>query len=302
MKSRMSLLLLLLIQLDLMFQTSADTTDAYATDINACLFSAWPSGANTAVLTGTVSCTGAKQSPLCYAVSGANPAQFVSCYNTQTLTPDFTAHVLGKITGSGRDNTWHDDVGSNGGRFPNYSTGNSSYCSRGHYVPNGDFDTQPERNLTFISTNIAPQWQLFNGGNWANVEAAVRAYTARVDHDIYVFTGTGGQATNPTGTVIKLNTKVIAPEYYWKAICDPGVGSIVFVAENNIGDISTTKTAGCNTLSQTESMGIINCYSLTAAGTNSDFSTFKLPSFHVANCKPGTLGTFMNAELTSNLK
>ena len=65
------------------------------------------------------------------------------------------------------------------------------FCSRGHLTPNGAFNTRAERDLTFIMTNVAPQWQAFNGGNWAAVEQAVKKYVQAVGHDVYVFTGIG---------------------------------------------------------------------------------------------------------------
>ena len=40
-------------------------------------------------------------------------------------------------------------------------------------------------------TNIAPQWQDFNGGNWNAVEQAVKDYATASGHGVYVFTGTG---------------------------------------------------------------------------------------------------------------
>jgi DNA/RNA endonuclease G (NUC1) len=42
-----------------------------------------------------------------------------------------------------------------------------------------------------INTNVAPQWQQFNGINWAALEDAVRKYVDRNKHGVYVFTGTG---------------------------------------------------------------------------------------------------------------
>lgn len=78
------------------------------------------------------------------------------------------------------------------GLYPNYNTKNDQFLSRGHLVANGDFFAKKEKELTFINTNIAPQWQLFNGGNWANVEKAVRDYAKNATRDVYVFTGTGG--------------------------------------------------------------------------------------------------------------
>ena len=65
------------------------------------------------------------------------------------------------------------------------------YCNRGHLVPSGAFNTKNERDLTFIMTNIAPQWLPFNDGNWRSVEDAVKAYANKAGHGVYVFTGTG---------------------------------------------------------------------------------------------------------------
>lgn len=73
---------------------------------------------------------------------------------------------------------------------PTTATGNY-FCSRGHLTPNGAFDTKDERDLTFMMTNVAPQWQEFNAGNWAAVENAVKQYVQSVGHLVYVFTGTG---------------------------------------------------------------------------------------------------------------
>ena len=75
---------------------------------------------------------------------------------------------------------------------PSHVAKNSQYfCSRGHLTPKGAFDTQDERDLTFIMTNVAPQWQQFNGENWRKVEEAVKEYVQAVGHEVYVFTGTG---------------------------------------------------------------------------------------------------------------
>ena len=60
-------------------------------------------------------------------------------------------------------------------------------------VPNADYgQNSPDKAATtFILTNVAPQWQKFNGGNWLNMEKAVRAYTNNKNRNVYVFTGTG---------------------------------------------------------------------------------------------------------------
>ena len=75
--------------------------------------------------------------------------------------------------------------------YKNYDIVKQQFFARGHLTPNADFSTEQERALTMITTNIAPQWQLFNSGNWNNLEAAIRQYATNTNHDLYVFTGTG---------------------------------------------------------------------------------------------------------------
>ena len=41
-----------------------------------------------------------------------------------------------------------------------------------------------------VTTNIAPQWQAFNGGNWQELEKALRSYATKEGHALYVVTGT----------------------------------------------------------------------------------------------------------------
>ncbi|KAK3753496.1 hypothetical protein QZH41_017995 [Actinostola sp. cb2023] len=182
--------------------------------------------------------------------------------------------------------------------YPNFNTNKQQFCSRGHLTPNADFSTADERKLTMINTNIAPQWQLFNGMNWAFLEAAVRKYATNVNRPVYVFTGVGGQAKN--GVVdIKLQGTIVAPQYYWKAICDPTAKeSIVFVGENSVGVISEDKVAGCNGRSQTKKKGVVYCYSLQGAQAAYSTEGFKLPPFG-DNCAPSVKGTFMDALLST---
>ena len=78
--------------------------------------------------------------------------------------------------------------------FNNFEVKKQQFLSRGHLVPNGDFGPLEDRALTFIMTNVAPQWQLFNLRNWGQLEAAVRAYVATKSQQfqgVYVFTGVG---------------------------------------------------------------------------------------------------------------
>ena len=94
------------------------------------------------------------------------------------------------------------------GLFPNYNP-STQFLAKGHLTPNGDFkDDNGERSFTFITTNIAPQWQPFNEGNWRNIEALVKAYADEASQQqqlqqvqgegrkLYIFTGTGTSLLN----------------------------------------------------------------------------------------------------------
>ena len=73
--------------------------DAFDNDINGCLFKDW---ANQGIISNTVQCGGAG---LCYRNNPQDPTLptlFAVCYNTNTLTPDFTGHIVKNFAGGGR--------------------------------------------------------------------------------------------------------------------------------------------------------------------------------------------------------
>ena len=71
----------------------------------------------------------------------------------------------------------------------NYNS-QGQFCARGHLTPNGDFSDPVERERTYVTTNIAPQWQPFNGGNWAVLEKNIRTCATLTSNNLFVFTGT----------------------------------------------------------------------------------------------------------------
>ena len=79
-----------------------------------------------------------------------------------------------------------------GGLYNNFKPPpGQQYLARGHLVPNADFGSDAERALTFVMTNVAPKWQLFNMGNWFALERAIRTYANRKKRKVYVFSGVG---------------------------------------------------------------------------------------------------------------
>jgi endonuclease G len=87
---------------------------------------------------------------------------------------------------------------------------------RGHNVPAGDMTRERGMAQSFSLANMMPQARLNNQGIWAKrVEEATRMYVKRAQGDIYVFTGSTGQA----GSIGK--SKVTIPTHLYKLIFDP---------------------------------------------------------------------------------
>jgi hypothetical protein len=115
---------------------------------------------------------------------------------------------------------------------------------------------------------------------------------------LYLYINTGGQAKDGNGADLKLNNRVVVPKWYWKAVCDPiAKESIVFVAQNNVGDKSKVKENKCG-IDQTSERGVILCYSYEDARKEADYLDFKLPPFHKTNCQPSIKGANFMAELS----
>ena len=72
----------------------------------------------------------------------------------------------------------------------NFNIVRNQFCARGHLTPNADFSDGNERARTYVTTNIAPQWQLFNGGNWQRLETIIRGYATSSKNHQFVITGT----------------------------------------------------------------------------------------------------------------
>ena len=52
----------------------------------------------------------------------------------------------------------------------------SIYFAKGHISPDAAFVYDAEQDATYFYSNVAPQFQSFNNGNWKALERAVRDY------------------------------------------------------------------------------------------------------------------------------
>lgn len=87
---------------------------------------------------------------------------------------------------------------------------------RGHNVPAGDMTSERGMAQSFSLANMMPQARQNNQGIWAKrVEEPTRMYVKRAQGDVYVFTGSVGNA----GSIGK--SKVTIPIHLYKLIYDP---------------------------------------------------------------------------------
>ena len=111
---------------------------------------------------------------------------------------------------------------------------NDNYLVHGHLAPNADFLYKSWRAATFHMTNVAPQWQGINAGNWKTMEGAIRKYAKVKDRDLQITTGTYGTLELNGKKIETSNFGVTIPSHFWKVVTDPVTSeSIAFVIDNN---------------------------------------------------------------------
>ncbi|XP_065362077.1 uncharacterized protein LOC135955646 [Calliphora vicina] len=69
---------------------------------------------------------------------------------------------------------------------------NTLFLARGHLAAKSDFIYGNQQRATFNFFNVAPQWQAFNGGQWAALEDEVRKFVAKSQLLVDCYTGTFG--------------------------------------------------------------------------------------------------------------
>jgi len=269
----------------------------------------WASGCSKVIMDlKTANCpstpsNGIKQ--LCYRLQNSKTkkleAIFAVCYDTKRRIPLFTAHVINPEAGSGREGSWvqekglaigktstlqaHDDDYTRSG-----TKENKYYLARGHLVPNADFGDSAKKRLTFHLTNVAPQWQPANNGNWKALERAVATY-GKSKGNVFVLTGTAEHGTN------KVNKRVVIPGIYWKAICDKKLGqSLLFWSTNPNNSKSKVKVKGCTNVNHTTERGIVQCLKVDDLKTK--FKAINSFQGFPAACKTNAVG----AKLLKDLK
>ena len=144
---------------------------------------------------------------------------FATLYSPQTKKPIYTVEKLNRERLKGehqaRTNKFYEEA-----RLPMHERAtladykNSGY-DRGHNAPAADMTNERAMAQSFSLANMMPQARENNRGVWAKVvEKSTRKYALRAAGDVYVFTGSVGNA----GTIGR--NRVVIPTHLFKLVFD----------------------------------------------------------------------------------
>ncbi|XP_061396212.1 uncharacterized protein LOC133331845 [Musca vetustissima] len=125
-----------------------------------------------------------------------------------------------------------------------FDTSKNIFLARGHMGAKADFMYGTQQRATFLFINAAPQWQVFNAGNWARVEDGVRAWVSKNSKNVDCYTGVYGVTTLPNKHGVQTplylaydsnhNGLIPVPKLYFRVVIEPSTRKgIVFVGVNN---------------------------------------------------------------------
>merc|ERR1712142_428712 len=114
------------------------------------------------------------------------------------------------------------------------------FLARGHLAPNADFIFYSWMDASYHFVNVAPQWNIFNSGNWMYFEIGCRDFAVARSLDLVVYTGTHGvcQLEDVDGEMVDIflyeGDRLPIPKYYWKILHDPLAGAgVAVIGVNN---------------------------------------------------------------------
>lgn len=141
---------------------------------------------------------------------GTKRANRWTCYEFSAATPNNSV---------GRNDTWSTDSS-----IPTeYQTDGSDYSgtgfSRGHLCPSGDRQSSVEQNKqTFCYSNMQPQYQNHNGGQWNNLEAQVRTWGENRSFCDTLYVVKAATIDNSDQILSYTSTGLIVPKYFYMCL------------------------------------------------------------------------------------
>ncbi|KAM8708062.1 hypothetical protein ACLKA7_015090 [Drosophila subpalustris] len=138
--------------------------------------------------------------------------------------------------------TINKDLGGDADKY--FNTATNIYLARGHLGAKADFDYAPEQRATFLFINAAPQWQVFNAGNWQRVEDGLRSWVSKNKMNVNCYTGVYGVTTLPNKDGVETplylardsnnNGLIPVPKLYFRVVIEPSTHrGIVLIGVNN---------------------------------------------------------------------
>jgi endonuclease G len=149
---------------------------------------------------------------------------FAIYYSPQDKKPIYAVERLSQESLSGqrprRSNQFYEEARLPFAERAQLSDYRGSGYDRGHNAPAGDMNNDKSMVQSFSLANMMPQARQNNQGIWAkNIEEATRLYAKRIPGDIYVYTGSIGNA----GSIGR--GQVTIPTHLYKLVYDPAKNS-----------------------------------------------------------------------------
>jgi endonuclease G len=163
---------------------------------------------------------------------------YVTSYNTETLIPDWVAYELTADEADARRDRegveFRMDPDLRGCTQAMREDYSGSGWTKGHLMPAADAAfSNTAMSETFYFTNICPQNEVLNAGDWQYLEKRVRSWAGRYG-SVWVVTGPI-VGNNRYGTIGERD--VVVPDSFYKALLvrrkDGSYSSIAFVMDND---------------------------------------------------------------------
>ncbi|XP_050335740.1 uncharacterized protein LOC126762763 isoform X3 [Bactrocera neohumeralis] len=138
--------------------------------------------------------------------------------------------------------TINEHLGGDASKY--FDSAKNVFLARGHMAAKADFDYGLEQRASFLFINAAPQWQVFNAGNWASIEDGVRAKVTSAGWYVDCYTGVYGVTTLPNSDGVQTplylaydsnnNGLIPVPKLYFRVVIEKtSKKGIVFIGVNN---------------------------------------------------------------------
>ena len=124
----------------------------------------------------------------------------------------------------------------------------TSFLARGHLAPDGDGIFRSWSFTTYFYTNVAPEWQVVNAGNWLRVENAARSKASQLGVDLEIYTGTYDVMTlpdvnnNQVKITLEAGGNIEVPKWFWKIIRNPSTNQGIALVTLNNPFVTSTDT------------------------------------------------------------